>query len=119
MTKTNWKILGTDDAQTVCELCGKSNLKKVVHLENVDTLAQIAVGTDCAGQLVFGKKTRKNTSIIKAQANEVRLAKKWLDNGYSLEQVAYGIRARGYSVTCADGKMKIGGFGEIAITERG
>jgi len=39
----NWKVLGVNNDQTTCDLCGKSNLRKVVVLENVETGEMFAV----------------------------------------------------------------------------
>jgi len=46
-----WKILGINDDQSTCDLCGKSELKRVVWLENTETQEVMALGTTCAAKM--------------------------------------------------------------------
>lgn len=58
----NYKIVGISDDQDTCECCGKTGLKRVVYLENLDTQCVMAYGTTCAA------KTRKiSTTYQKAE----------------------------------------------------
>jgi len=44
-------IKGINEDESVCELCGKINLKRVVWLEDVETGHLTHVGTSCASKL--------------------------------------------------------------------
>jgi hypothetical protein len=91
-----YRILGTNDDQDTCTLCGKTHLKKVVWLEALDSegnpTGNIApYGCDCAGQLVHGKKTRKNGEIVLHRAKAYEYARKWIQAGYDKEQVIQAV----------------------------
>lgn len=59
----NIKFLGTSGDITTCELCGKSNLKKTVALEIDDQIKHY--GVDCAGAVLYGRKTASNTNAVR------------------------------------------------------
>ena len=61
------KVLGISDEITVCDLCGKRNLKCTVALEHEDGQV-VHYGRDCAGLAVFGRKSRGNTERAEIQA---------------------------------------------------
>ena len=44
------KIIGINDDQDSCDCCGKTGLKKVVWLEDSETLAIAAYGSTCAAK---------------------------------------------------------------------
>jgi len=46
-----YNILGINDDQDTCDLCGKTGLARVVWLENTETQEVIACGTTCAAKL--------------------------------------------------------------------
>ncbi len=62
------RIVGHTDEITVCDCCGKKNLKSTVALERADGDI-VFYGSDCAGAAVTGRKTRKNgeLALIKAR----------------------------------------------------
>lgn len=62
------KIVGHTDEITVCDCCGKKNLKATVALERADGEV-VFYGSDCAGAAVSGRKTRNNgeLALIKAR----------------------------------------------------
>ena len=111
----SWKILGINDDTHTCELCGKTNLKKVVVLENSETFEEKRVGCDCAGYLICGRKNRKNTAIATARASIISLARKWLAAGRSPACVVQGVGRQGYPCDCKNGVIRIGDFAEIKI----
>lgn len=62
-------ILGVDDEVTVCERCGKRNLKRTVALEQADDDGNTAVvrfGSDCAARALKGRE-----KVTRSEANEV------------------------------------------------
>ena len=110
-----WNMLGTTDTSHTCELCGKTNLKKVVVIEHVETFEVKRVGCDCAGNLLFGKKTRGNTKRIQKRADIVALARKWLAAGHAPEVVVKGVGGRGWPCGLRNGKILIGNFATINV----
>lgn len=70
MTAT-FKILGITDAITVCDCCGKSNLKCTVELEGEDGEI-VNYGRDCAGKAIYGRKSAKNTSVTEDRARMIQ-----------------------------------------------
>lgn len=52
-----YKVIGTNDDQTWCDICGKTELKRVVWFEDLETGEILAAGTTCAAK-VQGKKTK-------------------------------------------------------------
>ena len=102
-----YKILGINDDQDWCDLCGKTRLKRVVWLESEEGEI-LAVGTDCAGKLLYGRKSAKNTKMAKDEASAIQAAKDWLEKGHDLQAVAAGIRDRyGYMTDVRNGKVRI------------
>lgn len=75
------KILGTNDDQTVCDCCGKTNLKKTVIIDLDGKI--VAYGVDCAAKLL--KQNKKTTTDF---ANAAATARAAFDRGLSAEQVA-------------------------------
>lgn len=61
------KALGVTDEVTVCDCCGKKNLKCTVALEMEDG-SIVHYGRDCAAAAVFGHKSSKNAELIAARA---------------------------------------------------
>jgi hypothetical protein len=46
-----YKILGINDDQEHCDLCGKKHLKQVVWIEDQESFQVFATGTTCAAKL--------------------------------------------------------------------
>lgn len=63
-----YTVLGASDEITVCDCCGRSNLKVTVALENTETGKVVHFGRDCAGAAVFGRKTAKNAANVADEA---------------------------------------------------
>ena len=68
-----WKILGENDDQSVCDQCGKSNLSKVVWMENNTTQQVMAVGVVCASKL-----SKQTTKEIKEELKSIEKKKRQL-----------------------------------------
>jgi hypothetical protein len=60
--------LGVDDSINTCDCCGKKNIKCTVALETVSTGEIVHFGRDCAGAVLFGRKTRQNGEAAQKQA---------------------------------------------------
>ncbi|MDY0215236.1 MAG: hypothetical protein RBS24_06985 [Bacilli bacterium] len=70
-----WKVLGTTEDKTVCECCGKQNLKKTVALENEAGEIKY-MGVDCASKAMIGKKNKTQADFIWKTAQAIEFAKK-------------------------------------------
>lgn len=59
-----------------CECCGKTNLKRTVHLENLGTGQEVFFGVDCAAsalrQRYQGKRYPVSREAIKSMAARAR-----------------------------------------------
>jgi hypothetical protein len=66
-----FKIVGISDDQNVCECCGKKNLKKVIHLEDIETGYTVAYGVVCAAK-VQKITVREQTADIRLFENKNR-----------------------------------------------
>jgi hypothetical protein len=106
------KIKGIISAERPCELCGNKQLEKNVVLENADTGELLYVGTTCAGYLVHGKKTAKNSKLIADEAAAIGYAAKWTKvHGNSegvLQKIASAIRVHFCPATVHHGELLIG-----------
>lgn len=109
--------MGITDEVDSCSICGKTNLKSVVVLEHIETLETIHAGCICAGNLLHGTKSRRNGKAVKARANIVRLARKWLTNGFTGSEVVKGIGRRGYAADLKSGVIRIGDFATINVEQ--
>lgn len=98
------KVLGINDETSVCECCGKTNLKRVVVIE-LDNGAIVRYGTDCASMTFRSQKA--NFSSLVDLRNYVQ---KWLGKTptYTAEIVAKGINNKlGYSAKVVDGTIRV------------
>jgi hypothetical protein len=77
---TEYRVKGTWDEITTCELCGKQGLKSTVIVEIVggedESDGEIYVGSDCAAKLRTGSRNTKLAARImrEAKAADVRRA---------------------------------------------
>jgi hypothetical protein len=60
------KLLGICEEITVCDCCGKRNLKLTVALEISGEV--VHYGRDCAGAALYGRKDRKNGILAEQRA---------------------------------------------------
>ena len=65
-----WHIIGINDDETVCALCGKENLKRVVWIENYETGEIMAVGTTCVSKMlgITVKEQKKREAAARRKA---------------------------------------------------
>jgi hypothetical protein len=68
-----FKVLGSGDDVTVCDCCGRKNLKLTVALENEATGEQVRYGRDCAAAAVLGVKNAKNADQISSEAKALNI----------------------------------------------
>ena len=68
---TTFRVIKMSD-RSECECCGKTNLKKTVHLENIETGEDVFFGVDCAAsalrQRYMGKRYHVSRDAIKSMA---------------------------------------------------
>lgn len=72
------KILGVTDEITVCDCCGKKNLKKTIGLELTDGTT-VHYGSDCASAALLGKKSRKGAESVARLAGAVSFVRRKKD----------------------------------------
>lgn len=110
-TTTKYRLLGVNDDANTCTQCGRTNLKRVAWLAPLDADGNedgeaAAYGTDCAGRLLLGDKTARNTSIVRDRGEAMSLARRWLEAGHDADKVAKGIWNRfGYAADVRDGAL--------------
>lgn len=69
----SFKVIGSSDAITVCDCCGRTKLKFTVELVNNETGDIVHYGRDCAGAAVLGRKSLENTRNIASEAKAISL----------------------------------------------
>lgn len=95
------KVLEINSETSVCECCGKSNLKRVVVIEK-DNGEIVRYGTDCAAKAMLVKKS-DTAALVDLQL----YVKKWASK-YSLEVVANGIwNKRGFNARVNEGAIEV------------
>ncbi len=105
---TTSKLLGISDDQTVCDCCGKTNLKRTAAIELADG-SIVHYGRDCAAR-ELGKKFAVNIDSLVEIKNYIA---KW-EQKYTADVVVKGINNKlGYSAKLVDGKYHIHGVGVI------
>lgn len=72
----DYNILGVNDDRDYCELCGKTNIARVVWLENKETGQVQHLGTSCAAKLLSGSKKVKNQKIVLRRAEIIEETKR-------------------------------------------
>jgi len=94
MTATTMQVLGANDEQTTCDLCGKIELHTTVIIGDADRVEVGRYGTTCAGYMLdpSGKTTvtAKDAKLIEAVRRDhvywqLRRARAALDRGEHLE----------------------------------
>lgn len=101
---TTVKFLAITDETTVCECCGKKNLKCVVVLELADG-SIVRYGTDCASKAFRSSKVHFQSSV-----DIFAYVQKWLNKtpDYTLEVVAKGIQNKlGFNAKVENGKIYV------------
>lgn len=100
---TTYKIIGITDDSHICEHCGKSNLKRVVVLEHIDTGIITRMGTTCAFKALGVK-----TEAIEAEIDIRNRVKNLYEKGYNLLQIRDSLKNRNARVE--GGKLYIDGI---------
>lgn len=98
------KILAINDEQTVCDCCGKTNLKRTVVLE-LENGEIVRYGTDCAAKMFKGQKAQ-----FKSNSDVYTFVQKWLgfDSRYTPEATANCVWNRfGYQTKVEAGSIYI------------
>ena len=85
---TEFKLRGTTDEITVCDACGKKNLKLTVILEPNDSGEAVYYGTDCAAQALLGSKSARNRKIIGQRARAIQFCRDRVAGGADLKTAA-------------------------------
>jgi hypothetical protein len=108
MNERTSKLLGISDDQTVCDCCGKRNLKRTAVIELADG-SIVHYGRDCAAR-ELGKKFVVNVdSLVEIK----KYISKW-ESKYTAEVIASAIcNKMGYTAKVVDGKYHIQGVGVI------
>ena len=71
-----WKIIGINDDETICALCGKENLKRVIWIENEETGEVMAVGTTCISKMLgITTKEQKKREKLFAKIAKAKIEK--------------------------------------------
>ena len=73
-----YTVKGINDDQDTCDICGKENLKRVVWLEDTETLELIACGTTCAAKLQgikVAEQKKMENDFVKASKEALRKAR--------------------------------------------
>jgi len=86
---SQFKFCGISDEVTVCECCGKTNLRKTIILTNGE--GEMHYGTDCASKAIHGNNKAGNKKSVERIANAVATLRRWLIAGHSPEVSAKGI----------------------------
>ena len=77
-----WKVIGINDDQSTCDVCGKEELKRVVWLENCETQSVVATGTTCAAKLQkikVSEQKKKENDFVKEKSREYLYNKNIID----------------------------------------
>jgi hypothetical protein len=93
-----YRLKGIISADRACESCGNTNLKKNVILEDAADGSLLYVGTTCAGYLLLGDKSRKNSALTLDYAKGIEYAAKWTAKlgtaPATLRKIADAVRVR-------------------------
>lgn len=73
-----FKMIGITDETNVCECCGKSNLKRVVVLEDIDTGSIVRYGCDCAARAMSVKGATVKTDNLDWRYKTISYVRKWI-----------------------------------------
>lgn len=79
------KLLGITDETDTCDLCGKTNLKRVIVLETEDG-GEVRYGSDCAAHALMGKKSATNNRIILDRARAIQFLRDLLAQGLTPQE---------------------------------
>lgn len=115
--ETTYRLLGVNSDHDTCTACGRTGLKRVAWLVALDADGNedgdaAAFGTDCAGKVLLGAKSRKNTEAITVAGRIIDTARRWLTAGHDADKVADAIWNRyGYQTEARDGAVLVRSMG--------
>lgn len=107
-----FKVLGINDESTVCECCGKTNLKRTVVLES-ESLGIVRYGVDCAGMALHGSKSAVNARKVVNAAKELARAeanRKAIAAGEESQRFIAFVATRSSKESHFQRILEIGGF---------
>lgn len=90
---TTYRVLGIVSAERACECCGNSNLERNVILCN-ESGEKLYVGSDCAAQLLYGRKSKGNSQSVVKLATVAQKACEFLAAGSDRKKVAEYVYTR-------------------------
>ena len=77
-----YRVIKMSD-RSECEHCGKTNLKRTVHLENLETGKDVFFGVDCAAKVLrqryMGKTYPVSREAVKSMAARAKIEKVLLE----------------------------------------
>lgn len=80
---TTYRVIKMSD-RSECECCGKTHLKRTVHLENLETGEDVFFGVDCAAtvlrQRYMGKSYRVSREAVKSMAARAKTERVTLES---------------------------------------
>lgn len=111
-----YTIKGICDDVTVCDCCGRKNLKCTVALEH-DTDGIVYFGRDCAGKAVAGRKSSANAAHVERIARGLALARTLLaeqgiENRWKISSAVFN--RTGYCNEIVDGMLRFN-FGSFPL----
>lgn len=77
---SQYRILGTSDDEHSCCLCGRTDLKRVVWLENTEDGSRAFYGTDCAARLLAGPMGAPSQANVKKWAEQANRVERFLSS---------------------------------------
>jgi len=106
------RIKGIISADRPCELCGNTNVERLVVIENDDG-SLIRIGADCASQMMTGKRNRKAAKAIASKARAAQLATDLVEkhgtDSATLVRIRDAVFGRyGFPMDIIDGKVVVG-----------
>lgn len=100
-----FSVEGITDEVTVCDHCGKKNLKRTVLLVDNETGDEVYFGTSCAAEALGWKERTPSSQLNRAYREVMELRRKYLEEGarYAESLVPPEVTflfSNGYEATC-------------------
>lgn len=84
-----FRVLGTSDEHDTCELCGRTELKRTIALEHVDTGEVVYFGTDCAARAAGWTERELSTRVRAAEQERAAREAAERQAAWEAERAAY------------------------------
>lgn len=123
-TAPKYRIKGSDDHETTCACCGRTDLKRVIWLTAIDAdgndTTVEAYGTTCAARLLTPKSTASTSRHLTNLAKAISFIKKYNTGEYTLRQIANGVHVKfGVWATVEDDVLSVNtGHGWLPVVSR-